>query len=644
MQDGIIVKLLNLSYQGSIVIGIILIVRYLMGLIKVPKKFAYVLWSVAFIRLVCPIAFESALSIMPDNVAPVSTIVQSTNKEQSDHTLMEEASVNVAIGNSIPKDNVENSVDPIQVILFSIQVVWLIGVIALSLYSLVTYIILRRKLTESVRGVGNIYWSDHIQTPFVLGILKPRIYMPAYMKKSENSFIIRHEEVHIKRKDHIIKIIAYVITVFHWFNPLVWIAYRCMNRDMEMSCDESVMKSYSREEYKGNIRKEYATLLLNLSVGKNHFLGAPLAFKEGDVKSRVKNITRYKKPLVIVVSAIVIGCAVLAVSLLSNPVSTSTLEEVIPSINKVDENAISSIGITMTGKEDYIPAAYANQIIDRLKKIEVSKKSEKISLTETTSDAILFQLYTTDTSKAEYTVVIQGEKIGCINKGEESMVYSLIKPNVIEDFIKQIYGSMIEANPDTNESDLMREEDELNNEIPVQAPTIDLKADIGADGVTLDYADNDIVIFHGYFGLFVYQLSDQKIIGAVDLEPIGCNYTQGDSYCEVFVSMDGKFVYLHPMNQTVQYTYEVDTKKLTQSEYNLDGIAMFDGLEDNFEQAVKSDAIYSYNRVAFTIDGTDEKYYGYLGVFSDYTIDDITYIVDDMVYSIFGNMRSEESD
>lgn len=662
MQEALIIKLLNLSVQGSIVIGVILLVRLLMNHLKVPKKFAYLLWSIAFIRLICPITFESIVSIMPDESMSVSSIVESVAKTEkgNDNIANQKSSINLISQSSVRKLDEIDRVNPLETTIHLAQVIWLIGVVLFVLNSLLTYLGLRRKLALSVKGPDNIYWSDYIETPFVLGFIKPHIYMPSYMEGADNTYILKHENLHIKRKDYIIKLCAYIVVILHWFNPIVWVAYVYMNKDMEMSCDECVIHAYNLDQHNEDIRKEYATLLLNLSVGKQHLLGAPLSFKEGDVKCRVKNIVQYKKPIIVVVVAAVATCIVLALALLSNPISTTTLQKAVPSVAQVMESEVDSIEIKMAGDVNVISTEYANQILDFMKNALVRKESKKLELpakvdgeNNNINSSIEISLNKKNSSGATYSFIVHGEYIWFMNEGYESDAYTLVKPEAVEKFIKQIYGSFIETtnNTDISVSEETSESKENDNqvdkndeiEITVTAPTIDLSANLGADGVMLDYADNDIVIFHGYFGLFVYRLTDQQIIGAVDLEPIGCNYTQGDAYCEVLVSKDGKFVYLHPMNQSIQYTYEIATKRLIQSAYDLAGITMFDGLEDNSELAMRSDGIYSLDRVAFSNKESDEIYYGYLAVHSDFTIGDITYVVDDMVYSIFSNMEDENN-
>lgn len=518
-----------MSYQGGIVICFILLARYILHLIKAPKKYAYYLWLIPFIRLICPFSFESALSILPKETEPIK---QAIVYEQVPQIHTSSSTINQVMNNVLPKANPVTSINPMQLIMAIAQVIWLVGIGIFLIYSIVSYIRLKIRLIGSISfnlvsseqsGSDNIYISDHIATPFVLGFLKPRIYLPSIINEKEIPYILMHEQAHIKRKDHIIKLIVFGITVIHWFNPLALIAYVFMNQDMEMSCDEYVMRSY-----KEDIRKEYATSLLSLSVGRRVILGVPLAFGEGDVKGRIKNVARYKKPLISVAICTVIGCIILAIALLTSPLSTTTLEEATP-----DEDTL---------------------------------------LTE-------------------------------------------------------------EDNTQKDNTQLEMEE------VEVTIPTIDLGANLGADGAILDYADGEMVVFHGYFGLFVYDLNIQKFVRAVDLEAIGCNYTQGDNYCEVSVSEDGTTVYLHPLSERDMYVFDIPSGRLYKTNYNLDDITLFDGLVDNYDLAGSGDGFHSIQKVVFKTN--DLTYYGYLYAGGEATIRDLAYVEDDMVFSLFEAFDNE---
>ena len=644
MEQNIFIKLLNMSYQGGIVICFILLARYILHLIKAPKRYAYYLWLIPFIRLICPFSFESVLSILPRDTEPVK---QAIVYEQVPQIHTSSNAINQVMNNVLPEANPVTSINPMQIIMVIAQVIWLVGIGIFLIYSLVSYIRLKKRLIGSINfnivsseqsGSDNIYISDHIATPFVLGFLKPRIYLPSIINEKEISYILMHEQAHIKRKDHMIKLIVFGITVIHWFNPLALIAYVYMNQDMEMSCDEYVMKSY-----KEDIRKEYATSLLNLSVGRRSILGVPLAFGEGNVKGRIKNVTRYKKPLLSVAICTFVGCVVLGITLLTSPQSTTTLNKVVEEINNIDESRIESIVIRMSGEEQTFPAVYGNQIIEFLKTLKVENKEISKDRSETREKEISIIISYGMEYDINYALYITGEQIWLDNGVKPSYSYKIVNENEVEEFVKRLFGSIEESSPVTEDNELPTEEEPTSEvameEIEVIIPTIDLSMNLGADGAMLDYADGNIVIFHGYFGLFVYDLNIQKFVRAVDLEAIGCNYTQGDNYCEVSVSEDGTTVYLHPLSKRDMYVFDIPSGSLYKTAHNLDDITLFDGLVDNSDLAGSGNGFYSIQKVVFKTN--DLTYYGYLYAGEEATIRDLAYVEDDMVFSLFESFDNE---
>lgn len=192
--------------------------------------------------------------------------------------------------------------------------IWLTGMLVLGGYSIITLLQLKKRLRGATQEKENVYISERITTPFVYGIFRPRIYLPANLKMEEKEYILLHEQIHIKRGDHFAKIAAFLALCLHWFNPLVWAAFFLSGKDMEMSCDEAVIRKIGDE-----VKKEYSTSLLALSSGKRIVNGIPLAFGEGETGSRIKNILRYKKPAVLAVVLGVVLCVILAVVLLTNP-------------------------------------------------------------------------------------------------------------------------------------------------------------------------------------------------------------------------------------------------------------------------------------------------------------------------------------
>lgn len=307
----LLIAILNMSLKASYVILIVMLIRLLLK--KAPKFISYVLWSVVAFRLIIPFSFESILSIIPEstntNPIPRDIVYQKTPQIKSGI----EAVDNI-VNRSLPAPSAVTSVNPMQIYMYIGSCIWMLGIVVLLIYSLVSVIRLRGQLKEAQLLEDNIFEANNLKTPFVLGIIKPKIYLPAGLNPEERVYIIMHEQTHIRRTDHVIKIIAFIILSIHWFNPLVWIAFVLMSKDMELSCDEHVLK-----EMKEDVKKPYASSLLSLAIGGHMINGSPLAFGEGNVKARIKNVLNYKRPSFWMIALSIIAVAVIGVALITNP-------------------------------------------------------------------------------------------------------------------------------------------------------------------------------------------------------------------------------------------------------------------------------------------------------------------------------------
>lgn len=307
------IAILNMSLKASYVIFIVMLIRLLLK--KAPKFISYAIWSVVAFRLIIPFSFESIFSIIPEkmntNLIPRDIVYQNTPEIKSG---IEAADNIVSVNRSLPTPSVIASVNPMQMFMLIGSYIWMLGIVALIIYSLVSVIRLKRRLKEAQLLEDNIFEANSLKTPFVLGVIKPKIYLPTGLNHDERAYIVLHEQTHIRRTDHVIKIIAFTILSIHWFNPLVWIAFVLMSKDMELSCDEHVLK-----EMKGDVKKPYANSLLSLAMGGHMINGSPLAFGEGNVKVRIKNVLNYKKPSFWMIALSIIIIAVIGVGLVTNP-------------------------------------------------------------------------------------------------------------------------------------------------------------------------------------------------------------------------------------------------------------------------------------------------------------------------------------
>ena len=311
--------ILNMSLTGSLVILAVMAMRLLLK--KAPKIFSYVLWLVVLFRLLCPVSLVSEFSMIPDRIAPAPVSDAPVSQLQYWVNPESEALTQAAEQDSEPENpafTLEKpaSVSPSFRAMEILSWIWLCGLAVMIAQSGWSFCKLRRKLKESVRYRGNIYLADDIPTPFVMGLIHPNIYLPSYLSKGEQKYIIAHERQHIRRCDQIFKFLSYLALSLHWFNPLAWAAFLLSSRDMEMSCDEAVIRKLGPE-----IRADYSASLLRLATGHRIIAGVPLAFGEGDTKGRVKNMANWKKPKKLVLISCIIACLLILAACGMNPKS-----------------------------------------------------------------------------------------------------------------------------------------------------------------------------------------------------------------------------------------------------------------------------------------------------------------------------------
>ncbi len=472
----------NMSLTGSIVIVAVMIVR--LCLRRAPKMFSYLLWAVVLLRLLCPFSFSSVLSVF--QMAGISVteqgMMQYVPRENGQFQLRNDTNIvhradYTGLGgttgnqpsNSFEQRSAEKeTARPLSWDMRGVcSAVWILGMIVLWAYSAVSVIVLKRKLIGSVLDENspenNIYLCDYIRTAFVMGVLRPRIYLPTTLSGDERRYILLHEETHIRRGDHIWRLLAFLALSIHWFNPLVWCAFFLSERDMEMSCDEAVMCRMGTD-----LRAAYSASLLNLASGKKVFAGAPLGFGEGSVKCRIQNIMRYKKTAALAAVPVLVLVLVVIVALGSNPAGKNAVENDLAEMNTEENGDVES------------------------------SPAHGIDATDTVAQQ-------TGQNGAGDATDQQGQTASIA-----------VRPAVITD---------------------------------------QMVCDI--TGPILDYADENILIFHHYFGLFVYDVSQNRLDSSVNLKALGCLNEQEELDCEVFVSSGGDVIYIHPADAEEMYVYDV---------------------------------------------------------------------------------------
>ncbi len=309
--DDVFLKLVNLSISASWLILAVLVLRVVLK--KAPKWVMPLLWGVVALRLVCPFSIESALSLIPSAETIPSEIVTETREP----VLYEQATLDIVTNPTLPSAAevpVGVSRQQAQVDFNIYSVLWLAGMAALLVHALVSAGKLKRKLATAILLRDNIYESEFVDSPFVFGVVKPNIYLPMHMDEGTAAYVIAHEHAHLARRDHWWKVLGYLVLALHWFNPLVWVAYILFCRDIELACDEKVVKGLD-----GAARADYSQALLSCAAPKRAVAACPLAFGEGNIKTRVKSALHYKKPAFWVAAAAVLAVVIVAVCFLTNP-------------------------------------------------------------------------------------------------------------------------------------------------------------------------------------------------------------------------------------------------------------------------------------------------------------------------------------
>ena len=358
-------KIVNMSISASWVVIAVLTLRFCLK--KAPKWVNVLLWGIVAVRMVFPFSIESVLSLIPsaETISP-SILMEQSPSVQTGVPALNHVINPVISGSFTPAPGA--SANPLQIWIPVLAGIWLFGIAALFLYSAVSYWRLRRKVCEAVILRGNIYQSEKVCSPFVLGIIRPKIYLPYHMDSREMDHVIAHEQTHIRRKDHWWKPLGFLLLTTHWFNPLMWLSYILLCQDIELACDEKVIRKMSNEQ-----RADYTQALVACSVDRRLITACPLAFGEIGVKERVKSVMNYKKPAFWIVLASVIVCAVIAVCFLTNPIGFQfdVSANTIVSANHFDmRNADDPVAIEMT-------PAQIGELNSRLAGVKNCKRSDK---------------------------------------------------------------------------------------------------------------------------------------------------------------------------------------------------------------------------------------------------------------------------
>lgn len=309
MEGTILFKFVNASITAGYIVLAVIVLRLLLK--RAPKKMTVLLWAAVAIRLILPVSLKSVMSLIP------STETFPEDFSYSLHLQSGMTKVNAAV-NPIVKDllgyDYKKMFDPMPVFLTVVFVIWLLGILAMVLYTVISYIRIYKKVREATPLRDNIFLCDHIAAPFLLGVFRPRIYLPSAMSEQDMEYVIAHETAHLKRRDYWWKPLGFLLLTIYWFQPLLWVAYILFCRDIELACDESAIRQLGTES-----KKPYSDALISCSVPRSAIAAYPLGFGEVGIKNRIKSVLRYKKPAAWAVAASIVVCALVVCCFLTDP-------------------------------------------------------------------------------------------------------------------------------------------------------------------------------------------------------------------------------------------------------------------------------------------------------------------------------------
>lgn len=381
--DLVFLNLLNRSIAAGWLIAAVIVLRPVLR--KAPKWTRCVLWAIVAVRLVCPLSFESVFSLIP-SAEPISpSAVRYSGAPAVDTGILAVNDVmNPAAGES-PDTTVGDSANPLYVLTYIAGIVWAIGLAAMLAAAFIGFWRIRRMVEEAIPLRGAVYICDAVKSPFILGVIRPRIYLPSGMEEAQAEYVLAHERAHLKRRDHWWKPLGYVLLAVYWFNPLIWIAYILLCRDIELACDEKAVNDLNMDG-----RKAYSEALVACSMQRRPVMACPLAFGEVGVKERVKMVLNDKKPAFWVIAAAVVACAAVAICFLTNPREGDSSEETLRN-QREDESSEEALrnqreDVTdgdaqreTTALEAYRPDWTEEQITEEMAKRNSYEEMEKCS-------------------------------------------------------------------------------------------------------------------------------------------------------------------------------------------------------------------------------------------------------------------------
>lgn len=535
--NSIFIQLLNMSITASWIVLAVIILRLLLK--EAPKWIRGVLWGFVALRLIFPFSIESVFSLIPSTETISQGIGTAASPAIDSGLPFVNQVINPVLSSTLALNTAE-SINPMQIITSVATYLWLAGMATMLLYAVVSYLRIYRKVRESVKTENGAYICDGISTPFILGIFRPKIYLPSSMKQLDTEFVLLHEKAHLKRRDHIWKPLGFLLLTVYWFNPALWIAYILLCRDIELACDEKVLKGEGM-----SIKKEYSDALINCSVPRRMVTACPLAFGEVGVKGRVKSVLNYKKPTFWIILVAVVACIATAVCLLTNPLST-----------KIDDQLKTFLDMKIA--EQHKSDKTEDNFLTSDCKILGTKKNGS----ETTIYAwILYQEYSYNgelkvESGSHIPTAITVRKTD--NSGDSGIDYELVEywiprdGSYYADDIKDKFPLSLRSKALDNNS--INEQKANCLKSAQEYYGISVSAVGGAD------EPNNITINPSDYSS-VYQCSSEKDIATISLDPQGKKFSFSFSLLSSYIAMgtyeeNNEFIVAHADGNNDKYTFK----------------------------------------------------------------------------------------
>ena len=320
--ESLFIKLINLSIYASILVAVVLLLRLVSR--RSPKWVICLIWALVGIRLVVPFSIQSSFSLLPQSEPVSSTaLFKTVSLSQAQEGIVSSGAASVT----------EASRSGISSVFHILSYIWLFGVILMLLYGVISYIVLRKTLRTATLYDDGIRQSEKVDSPFVLGFLRPTIYIPYTLFGKDLEYVLSHEKTHIRRKDHLWKPAGFLLLSVYWFNPAIWLAYAALSKDIELACDESVIRSLDKDE-----RKNYSRALLNLSIRQKLITACPVAFGKTAVRNRVDHVMNYKKPALWSVVIMIACCVAVGICFMTEPKKQNAATNEIDETQDVDDS------------------------------------------------------------------------------------------------------------------------------------------------------------------------------------------------------------------------------------------------------------------------------------------------------------------